>query len=125
MSTVAEVIAEMREAVTFSRTHAPGAAAGWVRVAEWAAALEAATAGPAPLHTLEGGPLALKGGGPLMWVTVRDYFAGQALAGVLANAKLIVPSEPHTSTSWVAAVAYRYADALLAARAQPKGEAQP
>lgn len=47
-------------------------------------------------------------------MSLRDYFAGQALAGIYAN-----PESRHTYEE-AATVAYRTADAMIAAR-----EAQP
>jgi hypothetical protein len=48
-------------------------------------------------------------------MTLRDYFAGQALAGQLAFS----PSDPfkkYHQPEEVAAACYRFADAMLAAR---------
>jgi hypothetical protein len=42
-------------------------------------------------------------------MTLRDYFAAQALAGILAN------SNPH-SEEWTVRRAYEHADAMLKAR---------
>ena len=53
-------------------------------------------------------------------LTLRDYFAGQALAGLLAN-----PDEDKVvrrRVLFMAALAYDYADALLATRGQPQWE---
>ena len=48
-------------------------------------------------------------GGRAHSMTLRDWFAGQALAGMLAN--------PHTWTEEdLEGAAYRYADAMLRAR---------
>lgn len=44
-------------------------------------------------------------------MSLRDYFAGQALAGMLANPKNTV-SSPHVDSSY----AYQYADAMLKER---------
>ena len=41
-------------------------------------------------------------------MSLRDYFAGQALAGMTADT--------HNSSTVVAAAAYQYADAMLKAR---------
>ncbi len=43
-------------------------------------------------------------------MTLRDYFAGQALAGIMADPNLTFPNE--RLASW----AYKLADAMLAAR---------
>jgi hypothetical protein len=55
-------------------------------------------------------------------MSLRDYFAGQALAGVLANHHLLVrvDSESPTATTREAAAAYAYAvaDSLLDVRAK-------
>lgn len=45
-------------------------------------------------------------------MSLRDWFAGQALAGVLANAKVDASNEK------LAAASYLMADAMLAARAK-------
>ena len=45
-------------------------------------------------------------------MTLRDYFAGQALAGMLSNIDVV---ENNTPTE-VAADCYAYADAMLRAR---------
>ncbi len=46
-------------------------------------------------------------------MTLRDYFAGQALAGMLANGELDY-SEPYQ----IAGDAYRFSDAMLKERAK-------
>ena len=43
--------------------------------------------------------------------TLRDFFAGLALQGLLAN-----PNTPQNTPHWVADDAYTAADAMLAAR---------
>lgn len=43
-------------------------------------------------------------------MSLRDYFAGQALAGMLCDIKCVGESE------YIAKWAYRYADAMLAER---------
>ena len=45
-------------------------------------------------------------------MSLRDWFAGQALSGLLADPEMNAPPEP------VAKVAYSYADAMLAERAK-------
>lgn len=51
-------------------------------------------------------------------MTLRDWFAGQALAGILANPALSNPDlTGDTSSAVFAEVAYDAADAMLAARA--------
>ena len=54
---------------------------------------------------------------PCAGMTLRDYFAGQALAGMLANThyKLDLSLESGVDDSF-SARAYRVADAMLAAR---------
>ena len=48
-------------------------------------------------------------------MSLRDHFAGQALAGMLADPNF---SYPDTSTAWAA---YVFADAMLAARDATRG----
>jgi hypothetical protein len=48
-------------------------------------------------------------------MTLRDYFAGQALAGQLAFSPS-VPFKKYHQPEEVAAACYRFADAMLAAR---------
>lgn len=48
-------------------------------------------------------------------MSLRDYFAGQALAGYLANAKA------ESRVAVVAEWAYDYADAMLAERQKERG----
>lgn len=43
-------------------------------------------------------------------MTMRDYFAGQALAGILSAANF------GNAKDWIGQRAYEYADAMLAAR---------
>ena len=52
------------------------------------------------------------GGGSRDGMTLRDYFAGQALAGYFAH-----PTTPHQNATDGAAYCYAMADAMLAARA--------
>jgi hypothetical protein len=51
-------------------------------------------------------------------MTLRDWFAGQALAGLLAD------SDMASTPTGFAEGAYQYADAMLAERARARGEAQ-
>lgn len=44
-------------------------------------------------------------------MTLRDYFAGQALAGIFAH-----PTTPHQNATDVGAYCYAMADAMLTAR---------
>lgn len=59
-------------------------------------------------------------------MTLRDYFAGQAIGGMLAGAMSNPPplgaSAAEMRVSFVAE-AYRYADAMLAERAREQGPA--
>ena len=48
-------------------------------------------------------------------MSLRDYFAGQALAGQLANA------DSEINMTFVAKWAYQYADAMLAERQKERG----
>lgn len=50
---------------------------------------------------------------PVPGMTLRDWFAGQALAGICAN-----PNWQPTDVSSVAQDAYAHADAMIAASAQ-------
>lgn len=52
---------------------------------------------------------------PATGMTIRDYFAGQALAGLLADSNVT------GRTDLVAQIAYSIADAMLAERARNKG----
>lgn len=45
-------------------------------------------------------------------MSLRDYFAGQALCGVVGSSQF----EPKTSDETLARVCYKWADAMLAAR---------
>jgi hypothetical protein len=50
-------------------------------------------------------------------MTLRDYFAGQALAGLMANASMpFAPDYAECEPSQIADASYEIADALLAAR---------
>jgi hypothetical protein len=67
----------------------------------------------APIN--DGGPAFPPGDGSENGMTLRDYFAGQALAGQLAFS----PSDPfkkYHQPEEVASACYRFADAMLAAR---------
>lgn len=46
-------------------------------------------------------------------MTLRDYFAGQALAGIMSNVKEDFGDNPHET---IAKICYAYADALLEQR---------
>ena len=48
-------------------------------------------------------------------MTLRDYFAGQALAGMMANSAEVVYYKPPSD---VANVCYQFADAMIAERAK-------
>jgi hypothetical protein len=50
-------------------------------------------------------------------MTLRDYFAGQALAGYFAN-----PHTPHQDAAGCGGYMYEAADAMLEARKVPTGE---
>jgi hypothetical protein len=82
--------------------------------------------GPAfPQHKFESIP---GGSGAGNWVntggmTLRDWFAGQALAGILADDSLVSPemlkmfgSEGKTRGDIASVASYAYADAMLTAR---------
>ena len=49
-------------------------------------------------------------------MSLRDYFAGQALAGLLANPELATDAEFTAKWSYVAKWSYLNADAMLAER---------
>lgn len=53
---------------------------------------------------------------------LRDYFAGQALAGLVAGVTHVDEPIIRNRPNSCAELAYLYADAMLAARAQPPGE---
>lgn len=59
---------------------------------------------------------------PEYGMTLRDYFAGQALAGIMANneyllgAKKVSNADKTTSMKLVAQSAYEFADAMLKER---------
>ena len=63
-------------------------------------------------------PQSVSADGPYGGLTARDWFAGQALAGLLANATL----KPKTTFNEAAAEAFAFADAMLAERAKREGE---
>lgn len=54
-------------------------------------------------------------------LSIRDWFAGQGLAGAMANAQAHPLGAADISGS-VARLAYRVADAMLAERAKARGE---
>lgn len=58
---------------------------------------------------------------PFAGMTLRDYFAGQALSGVMGSE----PSNTYYGVSFVAQRAYEIADAMLDARSQGEPEARP
>lgn len=62
---------------------------------------------PASLYKLENGQ---ESSVPHIGMTLRDYFAGQALAGILASANF------GSTKDWIGGKAYEAADAMLAAR---------
>lgn len=49
-------------------------------------------------------------------MTLRDYFAGQALAGLCANSAAMFGGHYQGDSDAIAMLAVRFADALLAAR---------
>ncbi len=51
-------------------------------------------------------------------MSLRDYFAGQALAGLCANGESVIIDGERTP---IQAAAYRLADAMLAERAKAEG----
>jgi len=53
---------------------------------------------------------------PAEGMTLRDWFAGQALAGLSTGAAFTVPNEAESAEA--AQVAYRLADAMLAERSK-------
>ncbi len=59
-------------------------------------------------------PIILRG------MTLRDYFAGQALAGIMAIAGLSIIKKKEGASDWeaIAESAYTLADAMLAERSQ-------
>lgn len=62
-------------------------------------------------------------GDPNQGMTLRDYFAGQALAGMMAGefhvyAADLAKDRGHSSTAVIAASAYEFADAMLKERAK-------
>jgi hypothetical protein len=52
-------------------------------------------------------------------MSLRDYFAGQALAGLLASTRDYLP------ISGFAKVSYAYADAMIARRCEPSETPEP
>lgn len=71
---------------------------------------------PAFPTLLKSGELAVSEGG----MSLRDYFAGQALAGILASPTLLGDDARHLRA--VALAAYNYANAMLAERAKTEGK---
>ncbi len=62
----------------------------------------------------DGGPAFPTGAFPITpGMTLRDWFAGQALAGMLADNRVGTPQQ-------FAVIAFRVAEAMLAARKEPK-----
>ena len=65
-------------------------------------------------------PVSIPGAGDNGWhgMSLRDYFAGQAIVGVLAN------GDDYESADWSGCAIYAYslADAMLKARKTPKPE---
>lgn len=51
---------------------------------------------------------------------LRDYFAGQALAGLLANPNWVTDFKPSERLPWSTHAAYALADAMLAEREKAK-----
>ena len=63
-----------------------------------------------PAHCIEG-------------MTLRDYFAGQVLVGLLASEAegfTIITEEDKTNEETIASIAYKFADAMLKARSNGK-----
>lgn len=102
-----------------------------VTLAEVTAALSTAQLLTRPTATAE--PKKVNEGGPAfprptsdqpgqIGISARDYFAAQALTGILAAnaAKLLLP-EPGKAAEY----AYRYADAMIALKGKPLPDAQP
>ena len=59
-------------------------------------------------------------GGPAYpGMSLRDYFAGQALAGWIANPEEVSPNKCETIPEMGARISYLYADAMLAERVKP------
>ena len=71
---------------------------------------------PLPPVLSEGGPESYWSQPPQPGMSLRDYFAGQALAGILLDAGTARQVEDHT----IAKSAYRLADAMLAEREKSK-----
>jgi hypothetical protein len=53
-------------------------------------------------------------------MTLRDWFAGQALAGLIASESMSTEESAHLTAPADARRAYAMADAMLAARKEPK-----
>lgn len=70
-----------------------------------------------------GGPLTDYGRTDYEGMSLRDWFAGQALAGLLANPTAAIGTVNEEGVEYVARAAGLYADAMLAARsAKPEGD---
>ena len=62
-------------------------------------------------------------GGPAIEMTLRDYFAGQALMGYLAGRNNNQSENPSNFQALKASIdCYGYADAMLAARERKEGD---
>lgn len=62
--------------------------------------------------------------GPVIWpgMTLRDWFAGQALAGLMANANMpFAPDYAECEPGQIGQAAYDIADAMLLARSIGEG----
>lgn len=69
-------------------------------------------------------PLSVDPGGQTAWdsagMTLREYYAGLVLQGLLADSEFNAP--PEFAPEFAARTAVQYADALLVALAKPKAE---
>ena len=68
-------------------------------------------------HKPSGGPAFARPDGS-EGMTLRDYLAGQALAGMPLKDDGQRPSGASLDFMWAAAAAYKYADAMIAERAK-------
>ena len=78
------------------------------------------------MSTNDGGPAFPVGYDDDGGMSLRDYFAGQALAGLMSSAEPDQPDQPetlqaHEDRRLYAEAAYRVADAMLEAREQEGG----